>query len=286
MWPTISVLKPPTSSRKLLPAAGFDLVYDKSYPLGTQGSSPVIRAAKAANTNAFIAYSYHPIPSVTDQAKIENLDVKVYYNGIGCAFAGFAGKYGSAAENVIRFGGVPDNEKTRAFLRLHKEVTGVDFRLQRLFYVYANGEVLTQAFEGAGTVDREAVTAYLKPYVQDLDRRNRSSHSAAKHRLYSRPMAERLLPLSSSRGRLRILKSCPSGSRPAGHEWALRQSWCKDGKSLAGKTPGNVCPRPFSAGDNCYVPLRNDFIITNAGTSRECWSSRCRLPAGRPATRV
>ena len=153
-------------SRKLLPAAGFDLVYDKSYPLGTQDYSPVIRAAKATNPDAFIAYSYPPDTfGLTDQAKIENLNVKVYYNGIGCAFAGFAGKYGSAAENVIGFGGVPDNEKTRAFLRLHKEVTGVDSDYNACFYVYANGEVLTQAFEGAGTVDREAVTAYLKNHT-------------------------------------------------------------------------------------------------------------------------
>ena len=99
---------------------------------------------------------------MTDQAKIENFNVKVYYNGIGCAFAGFAGKYGASAENVIGFGGVPDNEKTRAFLKLHKEVTGVDSDYNACFYVYANGEVLTQAFEGAGTVDRDAVTAYLK----------------------------------------------------------------------------------------------------------------------------
>ena len=150
-------------SKKLFPAAGFELVYDKSYPLGTQDYSPVIKAAKATNPHAFIAYSYPPDTfGLTDQAKIENFNVKVYYNGIGCAFAGFAGKYGASAENVIGFGGVPDNEKTRAFLKLHKEVTGVDSDYNACFYVYANGEVLTQAFEGAGTVDRDAVTAYLK----------------------------------------------------------------------------------------------------------------------------
>ena len=51
--------------------------------------------------------------------------MKAYYNGIGCAFAGFSGKYGAAAENVIGFGGMPDNEKIRAFLKLYKEVTGM-----------------------------------------------------------------------------------------------------------------------------------------------------------------
>ena len=150
-------------SRKLFPAAGFELVFDKSYPLGTQDYTPVIKGAKATNPDAFIAYSYPPDTfGLTDQAKIEDFKVKVYYNGIGCAFAGFGGKFGAAAENVIGFGGVPDNEKTRAFLKLHKDVTGIDADYNACFYVYANGQVLKQAFEGVGAVDRDAVTEYLK----------------------------------------------------------------------------------------------------------------------------
>ncbi len=150
-------------SRKLFPAAGFELVFDKSYPLGTQDYTPVIKGAKATNPDAFIAYSYPPDTfGLTDQAKIEDFKVKVYYNGIGCAFAGFGGKYGAAADNVIGFGGIPDNEKTRAFLKLHKDVTGIDADYNACFYVYANGQVLKQAFEGAGTLDRDAVTEYLK----------------------------------------------------------------------------------------------------------------------------
>ncbi len=153
-------------SRKLFPAAGFELVYDKSYPLGTQDYAPVIKAAKGANPDAFIAWSYPPDTfGLTEQAKIENLNVKVYYNGIGAAFAGFYGKFASAAENVFGFGGIPDNDKTRAFLKLHKEVTGVDADYNACAYFYANGQVLTQAFEGAGSMDRDAITAYLKGHT-------------------------------------------------------------------------------------------------------------------------
>ena len=197
-------------SRKLFPAAGFELVYDKSYPLGTQDYSPVIKAAKAANPDAFIAYSYPPDTfGLTDQAKIENFNVKAYYNGIGCAFAGFSGKYGAAAENVIGFGGMPDNEKIRAFLKLHKEVTGIDSDYNACPYFYANGQVLTQAFEGAGTVDREAVTAYLKSHtfktlIGEIDLRS----SVAEHRLYRRAMAERLLPFGGRRRRA-CVGACP-----------------------------------------------------------------------------
>jgi branched-chain amino acid transport system substrate-binding protein len=171
-------------SRKLLPAAGFQIVYDKSYPLGTQDYAPVIKAAKNASPDAFIAYSYPPDTfGLTDQAKIESFDVKVYYNGIGCAFAGFAGKYGASAENIIGFGGMPDNDKTRAFLKQHKDVTGVDADYNACFYLYANGQVLTQAIEGAGTLDRDAVVAYLKAntfktLIGDIDLRSQLQNVA------------------------------------------------------------------------------------------------------------
>jgi branched-chain amino acid transport system substrate-binding protein len=153
-------------SKKLLPAAGFEIVYDKSYPLGTQDYAPVIKAVKGSNPDAFIAWSYPPDTfGLTDQAKIEDLKAKVYYNGIGCAFAGYYGKYGASAENVIGFGGIPDNDKTRAFLKLHKDVTGIDADYNACPYYYANGQVLRQAFEGAGSMDRDAITEYLKGHT-------------------------------------------------------------------------------------------------------------------------
>jgi branched-chain amino acid transport system substrate-binding protein len=186
-------------SRKLFPAAGFELVYDKSYPLGTQDYAPVIKAAKAANPDAFIAYSYPPDTfGLTDQAKIENFNVKAYYNGIGCAFAGFAGKYGAAAENVIGFGGVPDNDKTRAFLKLHKEVTGLFLPVRKRRSPHPS---VRRRRHGRS---RGGHRLPQKPHVQNRDRRDRLAHSVAKHRLYRRAMAEWLLPVSFGRWRCRF----------------------------------------------------------------------------------
>ena len=171
-------------SRKLFPAAGFDLVYDKSYPLGTQDYAPVIKVAKAANPDAFIAFSYPPDTfGLTDQAKIENLNVKAYYNGVGCAFAGYAGKNGAAIENVIGFGGMPDNEQIRAFLKLFKDFAGEASDYNACQYFYANGQVMKQAFEGAGTLDHEAVTAYLKSHtfptlIGEIDMRSQMQNIA------------------------------------------------------------------------------------------------------------
>jgi len=153
-------------SKTVFPQAGFEIVYNKSYPLGTQDYAPVIKGAKATNPDAFIAWSYPPDTfGLTEQAKIENFDVKFYFNGIGCAFPGFAGKFAGAAENVLGWGGIPKTPETQAFYKLHKEVTGVDADYNGSPLYYANNQLLTQAIEGAGTMDREAIAQHIKTHT-------------------------------------------------------------------------------------------------------------------------
>jgi branched-chain amino acid transport system substrate-binding protein len=83
------------AGRPLFKDAGFDIVYDKSYPLGTQDYAPVMKAAKAANPDA---WSYPPDTfGLAEQAKIEGLNVKAYYSAVATAFQGFAQKFGPAA---------------------------------------------------------------------------------------------------------------------------------------------------------------------------------------------
>ena len=153
-------------SKTEFPKAGFELVYNKSYPLGTQDYTPVIKAAKATDPDAFIAWSYPPDTfGLTEQAKIENFNVKFYFNGIGCAFPGFYGKFGSAAENVFGWGGVPDTPESRAFYKMFKAATGVDGDFNGSPLYYANNQLLTQAIEGAGSMDREAIAAHIKSHT-------------------------------------------------------------------------------------------------------------------------
>ena len=78
------------AGRPIFKKAGFDIVYDKSYPLGTQDLAPVMKAAKAANPDAFVAWSYPPDTfGLAEQAKIEGLNVKAYYSAVATAFPGF-----------------------------------------------------------------------------------------------------------------------------------------------------------------------------------------------------
>ena len=81
------------AARPLFADAGFEIVYDTSYPLGTQDLSPVVKGAKAANPNAFIAWSYPPDTfGLTEQAIIEDLQVDAYYTAVATCFPAFGGR--------------------------------------------------------------------------------------------------------------------------------------------------------------------------------------------------
>jgi branched-chain amino acid transport system substrate-binding protein len=166
------------AGRPLFKDAGFEIVYDKSYPLGTQDLSPVVKAAKAANPDAFVAWSYPPDTfALLEQAKIEGLNVKAYYSAVATAFPGFYGKYGPVAENVLGAGGIKSTPEIAAYYKAHKEVTGVDADYWGSPFYYSLLQIITQAIEGVGSMDLAAITAYLKAnkfktIVGELDIRN------------------------------------------------------------------------------------------------------------------
>src|SRR6476619_8258693 len=142
------------AGRPLFKENGFDIVYDKSYPLGTQDYAPVVKAAKAANPDAFVAWSYPPDTfGLADQAKIEGLNVKAYYSADGTDFEGFSQKFGTGAENVLGAGGAADTPEYRAFYKRHKEVTGVDADHWGSLRNYETLQVLAQAIESVGVMD-------------------------------------------------------------------------------------------------------------------------------------
>ncbi len=151
------------AGRPLFKKAGFEIVYDKSYPLGTQDYTPVIKAAKAANPDAFVAWSYPPDTfGLADAAKIEGLNVKAYYSAVGCAFQGFSQKNGAAAENILGAGGVTDTPEIRDFYKRHKEVTKVDADYWGSPFYYSMLQMLTQSIETIGSTDREKIADHFR----------------------------------------------------------------------------------------------------------------------------
>jgi branched-chain amino acid transport system substrate-binding protein len=151
------------AGRPLFKEAGFEIVYDKSYPLGTQDYTPVIKAAKAASPDAFVAWSYPPDTfGLADASKIEGLNVKAYYCAVGCAFQGFSQKNGAAAENILGAGGVVDSPEIRDFYKRHKEVTQVDADYWGSPFYYSMLQMLTQSIETIGSIDREKIADHFR----------------------------------------------------------------------------------------------------------------------------
>lgn len=151
------------AARPIFKGAGLEIVYDKSYPLGTQDLSPIVKGAKAANPDAFVAWSYPPDTfALTAQSKIEGLDVKAYYTAVATAFPVYAAKFGSSVQGVLGAGGVnPDTPEMKAYYAAHKNVTGKDADYWASPVMYGTLQVLEQAIEAVGT-DRKAVTDYVK----------------------------------------------------------------------------------------------------------------------------
>jgi len=152
-----------TVARGAFEDAGFELVYDTSYPLGTQDLSPVMKAAKAAEPDAFVAWSYPPDTfALTEQAIIEDLQVDAFYTAVATPFPGYGARFGAAANGNLGPGGVnPDSEAFRAYAAAHMEVTGAAPDAWASATTYASLEILQQAIEAVG-LDREAVSAHLK----------------------------------------------------------------------------------------------------------------------------
>ncbi|WP_136656768.1 amino acid ABC transporter substrate-binding protein [Nitratireductor sp. XY-223] len=144
--------------------AGFEIVYDKSYPLGTPDLSPVMKGAKASGPDAFVAWSYPPDTfGLTEQAIIEDLDVKAFYTAVATSFPAYSGAFGSKINNVLGAGGTnPDDPATAAWRKAHEEITGKVPDYWASANTYAALQVLEQAIEGVGSTDREAVTQYIK----------------------------------------------------------------------------------------------------------------------------
>ena len=152
------------TARPIFKQAGFEIVYDKSYPLGTSDISPIVKGAKASRPDAFIAWSYPPDTfALTEQAIIEDFDVKAFYTAVATSFPAYAGKFGSKIEGNLGAGGVnPDTEAMKAYRKAHKEITGKDADFWASATYYAQLQVLEQAIEGVGSIDRAKTVDYIK----------------------------------------------------------------------------------------------------------------------------
>lgn len=147
-----------------LEEAGFEIVYEASYPLGTQDVAPIISGAAAANPDSFVAFSYPGDTfALTEQAQIQGLEVGAFYTGVGTAFPPYAGRFGAAAEGVLGIGGINVEDPNIAdYIERHQASAGAGPDFWASATTYAGLQVLEQAIEAAGTLDRAEVIEAIK----------------------------------------------------------------------------------------------------------------------------
>jgi len=152
-----------TATRAGLKKAGFNLVYDKSYPLGTQDMQPVLKEVQSAKPDTFLAFSYPPGTfAITDQSKIIGFNPKIFFVGVGTAFPIYKGKFGASAEGVMGIGGSnADLKGISWYIKHHKDIIGREPDRWASPVTYASLQALEQAIERVGSLDRAAIIKEL-----------------------------------------------------------------------------------------------------------------------------
>jgi branched-chain amino acid transport system substrate-binding protein len=152
------------AARKGFADAGFKLSYDKSYPVGTQDLAPIIADAKASGADTFVAFSYPPdTMALTEQSKVASFAPKVMFLGVGVGFPLYPQRFGADTEGIISLGGWSrDNASTQAYAKKHQEMFNRGPDRWGSQVGYASLQMLEQAVERVGKIDRAAIIKELQ----------------------------------------------------------------------------------------------------------------------------
>ena len=142
-----------------LKANGYDIVLQKSYPLGAADLTNEIKEAKASGADTFIAGSYPPDTfMLTGAAIAQGYNPKVFYTAVGTAFAEYGAAFKDKAEGILGIGGWdPGLPGAIDYYKRQVAVTGHAPDGWASPVTYASLQILAQAIEKAGTLDRKKV---------------------------------------------------------------------------------------------------------------------------------
>lgn len=168
------------SVKPALEKAGFQIVADEQYPMAGQDFTSMLTKIKAAKPDVFLLINIMPSSVyVTRQMNEIGFKPKLYSVNIGPMFTNeFIGKLGSLSEGVIESGfWSPDlpYEGARAFFDAFIAKYNKDPSTDGA-YAHIAAQILQQAVEQAGTLNREKInqtlhsgkfTSILGPYEYD-----------------------------------------------------------------------------------------------------------------------
>ncbi len=145
---------------------GIQVVADEQYPLGGQDFTSMLTKIKAAKPDAFLLINIMPSSVYVTRQMVEvGFRPKVYSVNIGPMFAAeFIDKLGAVTEGIIENGfwhpDLPYEEAKQfndAYVAKYKKNPSTDAA-----YAYIGNQILQQAVEQAGTLDKERVTQTLR----------------------------------------------------------------------------------------------------------------------------
>jgi branched-chain amino acid transport system substrate-binding protein len=152
------------AARRALKKSGFDLIYDRSYPVEPQDMTAIMTEVKQLNPDSFVAFSYPPDTiAITERARALSFNPKVFYTAVGTAFPLYKQRFGADVEGVMGLGGWnADGPESKAYFKRHMEMTGQEPDRWASPVTYASLQMLQQAIERAGKIDRVAVIKELQ----------------------------------------------------------------------------------------------------------------------------
>jgi branched-chain amino acid transport system substrate-binding protein len=152
------------AARKALRKGGFELVYDRSYTVEAQDMSTIMAEVKQVNADSFVAFSYPPDTiAITERAHALSFNPKVFYTAVGTAFPLYKQRFGADVEGVMGLGGWnADSAESKAYFKRHVEMTGQEPDRWASPVTYASLQMLQQAIERTGQIDRAAVIKELQ----------------------------------------------------------------------------------------------------------------------------
>jgi branched-chain amino acid transport system substrate-binding protein len=146
-----------------LAGAGVDVLLYKSFPLGSADLSPLLKQMKAANPDAAFFFCY-PDESflITKQAIEVGFSPKLFYCTIGIAFSPYREMFGAnVVEGVMGAGAwnpkVPYTGAKDFWDRMTAFSTAAGTDWYGNAFCYAANQVLQQAIEKTGTIDKEKI---------------------------------------------------------------------------------------------------------------------------------
>ena len=119
---------------------------------------------KQSNPDVFIAFSYPPdTMAITEQARVLSFNPKVFYTAVGTAFPVYKQRFGADVEGVMGIGGWnPDAPEAKDYFKRHVAATGQEPDRWASPMTYASLQMLQQAIERVGKIDRAAVIKELQ----------------------------------------------------------------------------------------------------------------------------